>query len=76
MQSFYQFLMTFRHGKPSDEMVVFAEHVFRDPAFPKLCNDYAELSEYLETHVDYILDMSLFDEVWQIFLEKNGKVLD
>lgn len=74
MQSFYRFLMTFRHELLGNEITIFAEHVFHDHSFPKMSSNYHELSNYLETHADYILDMSLFDEVWILFLEKNSLV--
>lgn len=67
MQTYYQFLMTYRHALEYSEIAMLAEHVYMDHSFPKTCSDYNELSSYLEINVDYILNMSLFDETWELY---------
>ncbi|MDF2556620.1 MAG: YozE family protein [Bacillales bacterium] len=73
MLTFYQYLLTFRHSNENNEIVLFAEHVFLDHSFPKQSRDYHELSSYLEMNVDYILNMSLFDEIWMMYEEYRYK---
>ncbi len=55
-------------------MSMFAENVFHDPGFPKNSADYHEISLYLEMNVDYILDMSLFDDAWNLYLQHIGEL--
>lgn len=74
VKSFYQFLNTYRHALEKSEMSMFAENVFHDPGFPKNSSDYHEISLYLEMNVDYILDMSLFDDAWNLYLQHIGEL--
>lgn len=73
MLTFYQYLLTFRHSNNNTEIALLAEHVFLDHSFPKQSKDYQELSSYLEMNVDYILNMTLFDETWQMYEEYRYK---
>ena len=73
LKSFYQFLNTYRHALEKSEMSIFAENVFHDPGFPKNSSDYHEISLYLEMNGDYILDMSLFDDAWNLYLQDIGQ---
>ncbi|MDU2128710.1 MAG: YozE family protein [Staphylococcus epidermidis] len=59
--SFYQFIMTVRGRK--DDKGVFAEQIFEDLAFPKHEDDFNTLSEYIETHSEFTLPMSVFDDL-------------
>ncbi len=69
MKPFYRYLMTYRHEITQSEKSMFAEHVFLDSSFPKHSSDYHEISSYLEMNASYMLDMSLFDEVWHHYTE-------
>ena len=60
--SFYQFIMTVRGRK--DDKGVFAEQIFEDLAFPKHEDDFNTLSEYIETHSEFTLPMSVFDDLY------------
>ncbi|WP_455662917.1 YozE family protein [Pradoshia sp.] len=73
MKSFYQYLMTYRNALKKTEMSLFAENVFYDHGFPKNSSDYHEISDYLEMNGEYILDMSLFDEAWNSYLQHIGE---
>lgn len=73
MLTFYQYLLTFRRSNDNNEIALLAEHVFFDHSFPKHSRDYHELSSYLEMNVDYILNMSIFDDIWQMYEEYRYK---
>ncbi|MGX4645014.1 MULTISPECIES: YozE family protein [Holzapfeliella] len=73
-QSFYQYLMTQRHPGSHDPIAQFAQNAFLDHDFPKLSEDYDELSDYLELSGDYVLEMSVFDEAFQNYLSQMGNV--
>ncbi|MCJ7841147.1 YozE family protein [Lederbergia sp. NSJ-179] len=70
-KSFYQFLMKFRQAKAKDEISQFANNAYQDHSFPKHSSDYHELSNYLELHVDYLPTVSLFDHVWELYIESE-----
>lgn len=72
MRSFYRFVITFRRHEACPEVAMLAEHIFLDHAFPRQSIDYHEISSYLEMNGDYLLDMSLFDEVWEMYLDQRG----
>ena len=55
--SFYQFAMTVRGRK--DDKGRLAEQIFEDLAFPRHENDFNTLSDYIETHGDFTLSMSV-----------------
>lgn len=69
-KSFYQYLLTLRspHQTP---IAQFANHAAKDPQFPKHSEDYQELSAYLEMDVDYLETMTIFDDIWEIYMENN-----
>lgn len=68
-KSFYQFMLKFRNEITKSELSMLAEAMYHDHAFPKQAIEYEEISNYLELHVSYITDMSLFDEVWEMYVE-------
>ncbi|MBB5323022.1 uncharacterized protein YozE (UPF0346 family) [Anoxybacillus tepidamans] len=70
MRSFYHYLLKFRDGKKDDPFVRFANSVYHDHSFPKSSADYDEISRYLEMNGDYLENMSIFDEVWERFLQE------
>ncbi|GAB5876302.1 hypothetical protein JMUB7536_27640 [Staphylococcus aureus] len=41
-----------------------AEEIFDDLAFPKHDDDFNILSDYIETHGDFTLPMSVFDDLY------------
>ncbi|QDW84587.1 YozE family protein [Staphylococcus pasteuri] len=65
--SFYQFAMTVRGRK--DDKGKLAEQIFEDLAFPRHENGFNELSEYIETHGDFTLSMSVFDDLYEEYTE-------
>ena len=66
-KSFYHFLMKYRHPTPKDAISRFANHAYLDHAFPKIAEDYHELSSYLELNGIYLESMTVFDEAWQLY---------
>lgn len=69
-RSFYHYLMTLRAPQKNEE-TEFANHAFRDIQFPKQSEDYHELSSYLEMNTDYLSTMTVFDDLWEKYLENN-----
>jgi uncharacterized protein YozE (UPF0346 family) len=67
-KSFYHFLMKYRHPKPKDAIGDFANHAYLDHSFPKIAEDYHEISTYLELNGHYLNSMTVFDEVWQDYI--------
>lgn len=65
MRPFYQFLMTFRHKRGSDEKTALAKWAFHDHDFPKYSTDYHELSNYLEWNSPFLEALSTFDQIWE-----------
>ncbi|MGO2083571.1 YozE family protein [Vagococcus sp.] len=70
-RSFYHYVQIFRDTKLRTEETKLAEAIFEDLQFPKQSEDYEEVSNYLETNTYYISDMTLFDELWETYLENN-----
>ncbi|WP_373896254.1 YozE family protein [Virgibacillus natechei] len=64
MKSFYQFLMTFRGKKQSDDQSHLADWAFFDHDFPKHSKDYDEISSYLEWNSPFPSALIVFDELW------------
>lgn len=71
-KSFYHFLMKFRHPEPKDNISHFANQAYEDHSFPKGATDYHEISSYLELNGHYLQSMSVFDEVWDIYIVSEG----
>ncbi|WP_338469543.1 YozE family protein [Niallia sp. XMNu-256] len=67
-ESFYHFLMRYRHPKPNDEIHVFANEAYHDHSFPKTSSDYHQISSYLELNGTYLNNMRIFDEAWELYL--------
>jgi uncharacterized protein YozE (UPF0346 family) len=72
-KSFYHFLMKYRHPAPKDEAAQFANHAYEDHSFPKLSHDYHEISLYLEMNGHYLPSMSIFDSLWEIYLDSEDR---
>ncbi|WP_251517049.1 MULTISPECIES: YozE family protein [Staphylococcus] len=65
--SFYQFALAVRGRK--DIKGEFAEQVFNDLSFPKHEKDFNALSDYIETQSDITISMSVFDDLYEEYLE-------
>lgn len=70
-KSFYQYILKYRNPSAKDALSRFAEDVYHDHSFPKTASDYHELSSYLELNGHYLDNMSLFDEVWDMYISEN-----
>lgn len=71
-RSFYHYVKTLRDPYKKDSVTLFANAVDRDGSFPKQSEDYDELSRYLEVEADYVDSMSVFDEVFLDYVDKNN----
>ena len=69
--SFYHYLMTERDPHKKDTITLFANDAYLDVGFPKQSDDYQKISHYLELNGDYLPEMSIFDEAWERYLEKD-----
>lgn len=72
-KSFYHFLMTYRHPSPKDTISAFANHAYRDHSFPKMSQDYNQISSYLELNGQYLQSMSIFDDAWELYMLNEQK---
>lgn len=71
-KTFYQYLMTLKDTKIPTETSQLAESASRDLQFPKQSEDYHEISDYLELNTDYLENLTLFDQLWEVYLEENN----
>lgn len=67
-ESFYHFLMRYRHPKPNDDISVFANDAYLDHSFPKTSTNYHQISSYLELNGTYLTTMRIFDDAWELYL--------
>ncbi len=65
--------MKYRQPKANEEISKFASEAYRDHAFPKHSKDYHEISSYLELNGGYLPTMSLFDHIWDLYVESETK---
>lgn len=63
--------MKYRHPEPKDSISEFANHAFHDHGFPKNSSNYDEISTYLELNGHYLKNMTVFDEVWDIYVSEG-----
>jgi len=70
-KSFYLFIVTYRDPYKKDAQTKFANHVAEDIGFPKQSEDYHELADYLELSGEYTPYMSVFDELFEVYKERN-----
>ncbi|OUL09526.1 YozE family protein [Trichococcus shcherbakoviae] len=70
-QSFYLFILTYRDPYKKDDKTAFANRVSEDIGFPKQMTDYHELADYLELSGEYTEFMSVFDELFDVYVERN-----
>lgn len=73
-RSFYHYLMTERDPHKKDEVTLFANEAELDASFPKQSEDYHEISQYLEMNGHYLSSMTIFDEAWNRYQEKNEEL--
>lgn len=66
---FYTFLMKYRSPNEVDDITRLANLAFRDTLFPKHSQSFEEISSYLETHAPFYFNLTLFDDIWQMYLE-------
>jgi len=66
--SFYRYLMRYRDGRSDDPFAIFAKNAYEDHSFPKSSIDYDEISNYLELNADYLHNMSVFDQLWDLYV--------
>ncbi|WP_276804936.1 YozE family protein [Lactobacillus hominis] len=69
-ESFYRFLMTQKDPDSINDVAQFANNAQNDSQFPKQKQDYEKLSEYLELNAPYLPSMTIFDEAYQMYLDK------
>lgn len=65
--------MKFRHPKPKDAISVFANEAYLDHSFPKISQEYNEVSSYLEFNGHYLESMTVFDEAWELYIHSETK---
>lgn len=70
-RSFYHHLMTLRDPYKKDELTQFANAAEKDGTFPKQSDNYEEISRYLELNGEYLQTMTVFDEAFNDYIEKN-----
>ncbi|KRM90981.1 hypothetical protein FC80_GL000977 [Liquorilactobacillus cacaonum DSM 21116] len=64
--------MTERNPNSHHEIAEFANNAFLDQSFPKQSQEYDELSRYLEFNASYLPTMTIFDEAWEMYLDKTN----
>lgn len=70
-QSFYLFALKYRGGEKEDKKSHFAESMFMQHDFPKTETSFHPLSVYIEELADPNLTASIFDELWEYYIEGN-----
>lgn len=68
LRTFYQFLLTYRGKLQPDDQSQLADWAFFDHNFPKYTADYNEISNYLEWNSPFTNALTVFDELWDIYL--------
>jgi uncharacterized protein YozE (UPF0346 family) len=72
MRTFYQFMMTYRGKKQPDDESRLADWMFEEHDFPKYTHSYNEISSYLESFSPFPNALHVFDELWQVYLDKES----
>ena len=70
-KTFYQYLMTLKDAKIPTDTSQLATAVSLDNQFRRYSEEYHEIAEYLEMNTNYLPDLSLFDRLWEIYVEEN-----
>lgn len=63
--------MTYRGNKTVTDETRLADWMFDDHSFPKYSTDYNELSNYLEWMSPFANALTIFDNLWEIYLIKQ-----
>ena len=69
-RTFYQFALSYRGGKKNDDKASFAEGMFKDLSFPKEETRYDPLSRYIEEKADEEMQSIVFDELYNIYVDR------
>ncbi|MDG5470566.1 YozE family protein [Jeotgalibacillus sp. ET6] len=64
-RSFYHFAMKYREPQPISDQSKLANAMYDDLDFPKMSEDYHELSNYIELTEIYNDKISIFDQMWE-----------
>ncbi len=48
-------------------------NAYHDHSFPKYSQDYDQISNYLELEGSYLPSLTLFDDVWELYIESENK---
>lgn len=69
--TFYEFMM--RHVNPDakDPTSRLANTMHNDESFPKMSEDFHEISSYLEGSIDYSKLLVVFDDLWHAYEFSN-----
>lgn len=70
-RSFYHYILTLRGPNNVDEITKLANDIGEDITFPKHTDSYEEVSTYLELGSDYLSNMDIFDQCWELYTENN-----
>lgn len=68
-QSFYLYVLKYRGGQKKDKNTLFAESVFNQHDFPKAESSFDSLSKYIEELAHPDMSASVFDELWELYIE-------
>ncbi|SEN44841.1 Uncharacterized protein YozE, UPF0346 family [Amphibacillus marinus] len=71
MQSFHQYMMRYRGAKSNTEARQLADWIFYDHDFPKHSHNYDEISRYLEWNIPFTNAITVYDNLWQDYLENR-----
>jgi len=64
-RSFYHYVMKYREPVIQTEEGILANAMYDDLDFPKMAEDYHEISDYIELTEIYIDKISIFDQLWE-----------
>lgn len=65
--------MKFRDYESNEHISQFAHNAYHDHSFPKYSQDYDQISNYLELEGSYLPSLTLFDDVWELYIESENK---
>ena len=64
-RSFYHYVMKYREPEPKSNFGEFANTMYDDLDFPKMAEEYNEISNYIELTEVFNDKISTFDELWE-----------
>jgi len=70
-KSFYHYLLKYRNPSPRNPIEQFANDAYHDHSFPSRSTSYDEISRYLELNGHYLSNMTIFDQVWELFIQEE-----